>query len=182
MNFSLPGTLPAFQCRSCFTDLTQSPKEPNHLPDDHIISVVETAYRSALLGIPSQPNLLDNATDRAFRRFIEDMLQVLLVILSSRAEWPGSPGPLLLPRRSLLMIIPNWCGPLLQSETQDTATPAIGAVLCCGLPCSRLCPNIRGKNWSATASFGLCCFAGASPVRLRIAADSADPTIRIRPR
>ena len=105
LNFSLSGTLPAFQCRSCFTDLTWSSKETNYLPDDNIISVVETAYRSALLGIASHPKLLDNATDRAFRRFIEDMLQTLLVILSSRTECPGSLRPLLLPRRSLLMII-----------------------------------------------------------------------------
>jgi hypothetical protein len=42
------------------------------------IRAVEEAYRDALLGIAPQPSLVGKATDRAFRRFVDDMLQLLI--------------------------------------------------------------------------------------------------------
>jgi hypothetical protein len=41
------------------------------------IRAVEEAYRAALLGISPHPSLVGKATDRAFRRIVEDMLQLL---------------------------------------------------------------------------------------------------------
>ena len=40
------------------------------------IQAVEEAYRAVLLGVAPDPALLGKATDRAFRLFVEDILQI----------------------------------------------------------------------------------------------------------
>jgi hypothetical protein len=51
------------------------PRVPKYEP---AIQAVEEAYRAALLGISPHPSLVGKATDRAFRRFVDDMLQLLI--------------------------------------------------------------------------------------------------------
>jgi len=85
--------------------MTRFSEDPDPLPDDDIISVIETAYRSALLQIESHPQLINDAADQALRRFVEDMLHMLLVILPSRAKSPGSFGELPISRCKVLRII-----------------------------------------------------------------------------
>lgn len=80
-----PTTLFQFLCRCCSADLTRSPRQGSISADDDLIFTIETAYRSNLLGLSRYPKLLDNATDPAFRRFIEDMLGLLAEMLSSRS-------------------------------------------------------------------------------------------------
>ena len=105
LSFSPPTKLPSLVCRSCFKDLTHPPDQHNYVPDDDIIAIVEAAYRSSLIGLAWNQRLLDNATDRAFRRFIEDLLELLIVVLSSPAECSDRFVSLSLSRQSLLSII-----------------------------------------------------------------------------
>ena len=68
---------------------------------------MEDAYRAALLGIAPHPNLLGKATGTSFRRFIDDLMQILTRTLNAASLWPNpSSGQTpLLPRRDLLQII-----------------------------------------------------------------------------
>jgi hypothetical protein len=97
------GTLPPLLCRLYGANLTQPSDEAGNVLEGSAIDLIETAYRAALFGIAPQPQLLGKATDRAFQRFVEDVLQVLMVVLST--DRPHSFGSLLVPRRSLLTII-----------------------------------------------------------------------------
>jgi hypothetical protein len=54
--------MPTLLCRSCFPDLTQFSENRASMADDDVISVIETAYRSALLRIESRPGLIDDVT------------------------------------------------------------------------------------------------------------------------
>jgi hypothetical protein len=114
-NFSPREARTNLLCRSCSGDLTRASEMHDCLPDDDIIFVIETAYRSALHEIAPHPRFMDNATDRAFRRFVEDMLQILVAVLSSPSEVVSSLHTLALSRRSLLAIV---------SELVRNATPA----------------------------------------------------------
>ena len=93
------------QCCWCGEDLTRVPNDIQILPDQHVISVMETAYRSTLLGIAVNPRVIDKATDLRFRKFVDDMLQVLTRVLSSFADPLDSSHSLTVPRRKLLTII-----------------------------------------------------------------------------
>jgi hypothetical protein len=95
----------SLRCRSCSGDLTRASEPHACLRDDDIIFLIETAYRSALHEVAPNNRSVEHATDRAFRRFVEDMLQILVDILSSPSEAPGSLHALAVPRRSLLAII-----------------------------------------------------------------------------
>ena len=112
LSFSPPTRLPSLVCRSCSKDLALHLKEHNCLRDDDIITVVGTACRSSLLGLAWDPRQLDSAKNRAFRRFIEDMLEMLIAVLSSPAEWSG--GFLPLPRQGLLEMVTG----LVRNATQ----------------------------------------------------------------
>jgi TniQ len=105
LNFSHPGARAILLCRCCSGDLTRFSEMHACLPDDDIIFVIETAYRSALHEIAPHPRLMDNATDRAFRRFVEDMLQLLVAVLSAPSEPLSALHTLPLSRRSLLAIV-----------------------------------------------------------------------------
>jgi len=52
-------------------------EESESIPIKKEILVVEDAYRNALVGVGPNPVLLGKTTDRAFRQFVEDMLQLL---------------------------------------------------------------------------------------------------------
>jgi hypothetical protein len=50
-------------------------EECESIPIKKEIPLVEDAYRDALVGVGPNPVLLGKITDRAFRQFVEDMLQ-----------------------------------------------------------------------------------------------------------
>ena len=52
-------------------------EESESIPVKKEILLVEDAYRDALVGVGPNPVLLGKTTDRAFRQFVEDMLQLL---------------------------------------------------------------------------------------------------------
>ena len=93
-------------CWSCGGGFCQPTNGLTVRRDEHIIKVIEDAYRAALLGVAPDVSLFGKATDRAFRRFVEDMLQLLV-----RCTGLGLiPDPLLdkaatLPRQPLLDVI-----------------------------------------------------------------------------
>src|SRR5262249_31253257 len=74
-------------CRSCGSDLTASKNDAQDVQSKSDIQAVEDAYRAMLAGIAPDPALLGKATDRSFRQFVEDMLQLL-----TRSLNPGSHG------------------------------------------------------------------------------------------
>jgi len=75
--FSAPHLAPNYCCRTCGRDLTAGMEESESIPIKKEILVVEDAYRNALVGVGPNPVLLGKTTDRAFRQFVEDMLQLL---------------------------------------------------------------------------------------------------------
>ena len=115
LTFSPPPTLPRLVCRSCSKDLAPHSKELNDLRNDDIIVFLETAYRSSLLELARDPRQLDNAKNQVFRRFIEDMLEMLVTVLSSPAEWEDGFLCLSFPRQNLLEIIAG----LVRNATQS---------------------------------------------------------------
>ena len=96
---------PPFLCRSCHADLRRQDGDPRRLLNEDAVGLVETPYRSALLETAPHPILLSNSALQAFRRFVDDMLRILLMILSSCSEATPSFGTLSAPRFSLLRII-----------------------------------------------------------------------------
>jgi hypothetical protein len=65
-------------CWSCGDDLSHCTNSENVWADEQTIRVVEDAYRAALLGTSSDLCLLGKVSHRAFRRFVDDMLQLLV--------------------------------------------------------------------------------------------------------
>jgi len=65
-------------CCSCGDRLSLPTESLISCRDGQIIQVIEEAYRAALLGVAPDVSLFGKATDRAFRRFVEDMLQLLV--------------------------------------------------------------------------------------------------------
>jgi len=95
---------PVYGCRSCGTDLTASPNDAEDVQRKSDIQAIEDAYRAMLLGVAPDPALLGKATDRAFRQFVEDMLQLLTRNLNPCSPWQAG-GPVLFSRRDILQII-----------------------------------------------------------------------------
>jgi hypothetical protein len=75
-------------CRSCGRDLTASQNNALDVQSKGNVQAVEDAYRAMLLGIAPEPALLGKATDRAFRQFVEDMLQLLTRSLNPDSQRP----------------------------------------------------------------------------------------------
>jgi hypothetical protein len=73
LSFDAP---PTHTCWSCGADLTSGPGTLDVLQRTGI-AVVEHAYRDALLGVAPDPALLGRVSDRQFRRFVDDVLQLL---------------------------------------------------------------------------------------------------------
>jgi ribosomal protein S27E len=71
-------------CWSCGCNLSRPTNPTNARPDSEIIHVVEDAYRAALVGVAPHPSLLGKVTHHAFRRFVDDMLQLLASCLNPR--------------------------------------------------------------------------------------------------
>jgi TniQ len=95
---------PIYACRSCGADLSASLHDAGDVQRKSDIQAIEDAYRAMLLGIAPDPALLGKATDRAFRQFVEDMLQLLTRNLNPYCPWQtGSPVPF--SRRDILQII-----------------------------------------------------------------------------
>lgn len=69
-------TPPRQDCWSCGVDLTSAPRTLDGLRRTGI-ALVEQTYRDALLGIVPDPTLLGRVSDRQFRGFVDDMLQLL---------------------------------------------------------------------------------------------------------
>lgn len=91
-------------CKSCGVDLaagaTRQPEMGSH------IQIVEDAYRAALSGLAPHPRLLGKTTDLEFRRFIDDMLQLLSRNLSASAMKPELSGiTVSIRRKDILKVI-----------------------------------------------------------------------------
>jgi hypothetical protein len=68
--------------------------------------VIEDAYRAALLGVAPDISLFGKATNRAFRSFVEDMLQLLFRCAGlGLIPNPSCPDAATLPRQPLLDVI-----------------------------------------------------------------------------
>jgi hypothetical protein len=65
-------------CWSCGDDLSHCTSPNNIWADEPTLRVVEDAYRAALLGVSSDLSLLGKVSHRAFRKFVDDMLQLLV--------------------------------------------------------------------------------------------------------
>ncbi len=65
-------------CWNCGADLCQSTESSAACLDGEVIRAVEDAYRAALLGVGPDVSLLGRVTGRAFRSFVDDMLELLL--------------------------------------------------------------------------------------------------------
>ena len=107
LTFAPPDQPPCRACWSCGSDLTQHHGVPHFALEQQSIQTVEDAYRAALLGIAPHPNLLGKATGKSFRRFIDDLMQILTRTLNAASLWPNASSAQtpLLPRPDLLRII-----------------------------------------------------------------------------
>jgi len=76
--FSSLDLSPNLCCRSCGHDLTTDRINNVCMHARKEIEIVEEAYRNALLGVTPDPALLGKTTNQAFRRFIEDLLQLVI--------------------------------------------------------------------------------------------------------
>jgi hypothetical protein len=65
-------------CWSCSNDLSQCKTTHSEHGNEQAIRIVEVAYRASLLGVSSNPSLLGKVSNREFRRFVDDMLQLLI--------------------------------------------------------------------------------------------------------
>src|SRR6516225_8790674 len=95
---------PVYGCRSCGTDLTASPNDAEDVQRKSDIQAIEDAYRAMLLGVAPDPALLGKATDRAFRQFVEDMLQLLTRRMNPGSHWPTA-SAVRFSRRDILQVI-----------------------------------------------------------------------------
>lgn len=77
LSFGPPLAGPTLACWSCGSDLTLGTNVPEN-PQEGGIAAVERAYRDALLGVAPDQSLLGRVTDRQFRSFVDDMLQLLI--------------------------------------------------------------------------------------------------------
>ncbi len=122
-------------CWSCGGRLSLPANSVTACLDKQIIKVIDDAYRAALLGVAPDVSLFGKATDRAFRRFVEDMLQLLVAYADPViiANHPLDRAPAL-PRQWLFDVI---------SDLIANAVPSSNAKLRC-LRASRSL-----KLWSA---------------------------------
>jgi hypothetical protein len=117
-----PLTFSGFQasrlCRTCGGNLAGSAEAPEDFPDQGHIQAVEDAYRAALLGIAPDRSLLGKATDRAFRLFVENMLEILT---SNLNPCSGSQDvrPVIFPREDILRIIAQLIANAAPSSDQS---------------------------------------------------------------
>ena len=94
-------------CQSCGHHLGTRIDPPDDPQSEQGIQKVEEAYRAALLGTSPHPALLGKITDRAFRRFVDDMLELLVYYSrpGARMQRLIDHGTTLMPRQHLLALI-----------------------------------------------------------------------------
>jgi hypothetical protein len=102
--FSAFVSSPICACRSCGVDLTASRNDTEVVQRKSDIQAIENAYRAMLLGVAPDRTLLGKATDRGFRQFVEDMLQLLTRNLNPYSPWQTG-GAVPFSRRDILQII-----------------------------------------------------------------------------
>jgi hypothetical protein len=79
LSFDRPDLKPCRTCWACGASLVDPTENCSYLRGyEPVIRAVEDAYKAALLGIAPNPSLVGKATDGAFRRFVDDMLQLLI--------------------------------------------------------------------------------------------------------
>jgi len=107
LNFTPSQSNSKADCWNCGADLCQSRKSPAACREGEVIRAVEDAYRAALLGVGSDVSLLGRVTDRAFRSFVYDMLELLI-----RCDGAGlisvkkcDDGPATISRQQLVAVI-----------------------------------------------------------------------------
>jgi hypothetical protein len=76
---------PNLACWSCGADLSHGTNRNNVCSYEQTLRIVEDAYRAALLGVSSDISLLGKVSHRAFRKFVDDMLQLLVSYADPRA-------------------------------------------------------------------------------------------------
>jgi hypothetical protein len=104
LTFSGFDSFSAPVCRSCGGQLTADPHNAVDTQRKCDIQAVKDAYRVMLLGTAPDPALLGKATDRDFRQFVEDMLQLLGRSLNPGSHWPTA-SAVRFSRRDILRII-----------------------------------------------------------------------------
>jgi hypothetical protein len=107
LSFGSPELSPNLSCWSCGSKLADRKALSIGSRNQESIQVVEGPYRAALLGVSSHPSLFGKVTDRAFRRFVDDMLQLLARYPHPQLRPPNTIEPeiTLLPRQRLLASI-----------------------------------------------------------------------------
>jgi hypothetical protein len=85
-------------------DLTEGVDHLSEGREKTNLQAIEDAFRAALMGVTPGPALLGEATDRAFRQFVEDMFQVLTRSLNPPSACPSTSAVPVL-RRDILQII-----------------------------------------------------------------------------
>ncbi len=98
--------LPHAVCHWCGADLAQFLQDC--LEDEDAVSVIEAAYRATLVGIVPNHELIGKTTGVEFRRFVEDMLNMLTFVLSSGPTWSKPLGCLMVKRSTLLSILAEF--------------------------------------------------------------------------
>lgn len=79
LSFDRPDLKPNRTCCACGASLVDPTENCSYVRGyEPVIRAVEDAYRAALLGIAPHPSLVGKATNGAFRRFVDDMLQLLI--------------------------------------------------------------------------------------------------------
>jgi hypothetical protein len=79
LNFYSLDLIPNPTCWACGASLVDpTENSPQVRKYDPVIRAIEDAYRAALLGIAPHPSLVGTTTDCAFRRFVDDVLQLLI--------------------------------------------------------------------------------------------------------
>jgi hypothetical protein len=99
--FSAPDLAPNTCCRCCGADLTGGVDNSGNRLEKTEIQTVEDAYRNALMGVRPYSTLLGKTTDRAFRQFLQDLLQ----LLSRRLTPTWSKGSLPFSRQDIAQIV-----------------------------------------------------------------------------
>ena len=121
LNFAPSQSNSRAHCWNCGADLSQSMKSPIASRDDGVIRVVEDAYRAALLGVRPDVSLLGKVTDRAFRSFVDDMLELLI-----RCDGAGlipvkqhRHGPATISRQQLVAVVQDLICSAVPSSTAE---------------------------------------------------------------
>jgi Zn ribbon nucleic-acid-binding protein len=85
LSFTAPDLPQIRVCCSCGGELTHPARADANNQNQQSIQIVQDAYRATLLRAAPHPSLLGKITDHAFRKFVDDILQVLIAWIDPRA-------------------------------------------------------------------------------------------------